>query len=79
MVYLIVCFLAVAGVGKEEWMKYDNKNNGRHNLQMNLELAGIAFNGKVPQMHNLNARGRWHVFPMNVCKVFLCMTRFTNG
>ena len=38
-VYVVVCFLAKGGVGKKEWRRYDDKNQGRHDFQIDLGIA----------------------------------------
>jgi hypothetical protein len=37
--YLIMCSLATACVGKALWKKYENKNSGQHNFQIDLGIA----------------------------------------
>ena len=41
--YVIVCYLATAGVGNREWKKYKMRKNGRHDFQIDLGLALISF------------------------------------
>jgi hypothetical protein len=38
-VYVIVCFLAKVGVGKADWGRNNNKNNGQHDFQIDLGIA----------------------------------------
>ena len=36
---MVVCFLAKANIGDAKWKKYLDKNSGRHDFQIDLEIA----------------------------------------
>eukprot|EP00984_Skeletonema_dohrnii_P004810 scaffold1689_cov99-Skeletonema_dohrnii-CCMP3373.AAC.1 len=41
--YVIVCFCYKMGIGKEEWKKYLDKNDGRHDFQIDLGIALLNY------------------------------------
>jgi hypothetical protein len=41
--YIVVCALALAGIGNPEWNKYRSKHNGRHDFQIDLAMALLNY------------------------------------
>ena len=41
--YVVVCYLAAAGIGDPKWNKYRNKNYGRHDFQIDLGMALLNY------------------------------------
>jgi hypothetical protein len=74
-VYVFVCFLAKGGVGKAGWRRYDNKNSGQHDFQINLGIGlvpmkyGISLEWMTPLRRGKISLGRQHLYPVTVTSV----------
>ena len=42
-IYLLYYYLAKSGIGKSEWNKYLNRNNGRHEFKIYISVSLINF------------------------------------
>jgi hypothetical protein len=82
-VYVVVCFLAKGGVGKKEWRRYDDKNQGQHDFQIDLGIAlmnyGISTEWKDTTEARPNFIRQTAFLPCDCKKCFFCMNGFTNG
>jgi hypothetical protein len=79
----IVTFLAEQGIGKPEWKKYRDKNEGRHNFQIELGISLLNYgidldwdgvSGKRPSYMQTGAFN-----PCDCKKCFFCLKGHTNG
>ena len=82
-VYVVVCFLAKAGVGKCEWGRYDDKHHGRHDFQIDLGIAlmnyGISIEWKDTTETRPNFMRQAAFVPCDCDKCFFCLNDITSG
>ena len=80
--YVVVCYLAGAGIGPEEWKKYCNKNSGRHDFQIDLGIAlinygvGLAWDGNS-RRPDFMRQGSF--VPCDCGQCFFCINGHTTG
>jgi hypothetical protein len=76
-VCIVVCFLAKGGVGKREWGRYDDKNNGWHDFQIDLAIAlmnyGISTESKDTTEARPNFIRQTAFVPCNCRKYFFLL------
>ena len=79
----IVVFLAEQGIGKPEWKKYRDKNQGRHDFQIDLGISllnygiGLDWDGESRDRPSYMRKGAFKPCECNMC--FFCMKGLTNG
>ena len=80
--YVVVCYLAAAGIGDPKWNKYRNKNYGRHDFQIDLGMAllnyaiSISWDG-VSKRPNWMRQGEF--IPCDCGECFFCINGHTTG
>ena len=79
----IVVFLAEQGIGKPEWNKYRDKNQGRHDFQIDLGISllnyGICldWDGESRDRPSYMQKGAFKPCECKMC--FFCVKGLTNG
>jgi len=79
----IVVFLAEQGIGKPEWKKYRDKNQGRHNFQIDLGISllnygiGLDWDGESRNRPSYMRKGAFKPCECKIC--FFCVKGLTNG
>ncbi len=81
--HTIVTFLAEQGIGKPEWKKYRDKNQGRHDFQIDLGISllnygvGLDWDGVSEERPSYMRTGAFK--PCDCKKCFFCLQGHTNG
>jgi len=79
----IVVFLAEQGIGKPEWKKYRDKNQGRHDFQIDLGISllnygiGLDWDGESRERPSYMRKGAFKPCECKMC--FFCVKGLTNG
>ena len=79
----IVVFLAEQGIGKPEWKKYRDKNQGRHDFQIDLGISllnygiGLDWDGVSRDKPSYMRKGAFKPCECKMC--FFCVKGLTNG
>jgi hypothetical protein len=80
--YVVVCALAVAGIGNPEWKKYRSKHNGRHDFQIDLAMALLNYAISL-DWDGKSARPGWmrqkDFLPCDCTKCYFCKNGHTSG
>jgi hypothetical protein len=78
-----VVFLAEQGIGKPEWKKYRDKNQGRHDFQIDLGISllnygiGLDWDGESRERPSYMRKGAFKPCECKMC--FFCVKGLTNG
>ncbi len=81
--HTIVTFLAEQGIGKPEWKKYRDKNQGCHDSQIDLGISllncsiGLDWDGVSGERPSYMRTGAFK--PCESKKCFFCLKGHTNG
>jgi hypothetical protein len=81
--HTIVTFFAEQGIGKPEWKKYRDKNQGRHDFQIDLGISllnygiGLDWDGVSGKRPSYIQTGVFK--PCDCKKCFFCLKGHTNG
>lgn len=82
-IYVVITFLAMSGIGREEWKKYRSKNGGRHDLQIDLAMSIINYgisldwDGKSKERPSYMRQAAFVPCDCGAC--FFCINGLTNG
>ena len=81
---VIVRWLADAGIGQEGWKKYQSKNNGRHDFQIDLGIAllnrAISWDWDGKSMQSMPEWMRQGNFlPCDCNQCYFCINKLTSG
>jgi hypothetical protein len=79
----ILTLFAEQGIGKQEWKKYRDKNEGRHDFQINLGISllnygiGLDWDGVSGKRPSYMQTGAFK--PCDCKKCYFCLKGHTNG
>ena len=80
--FVVVCCLFKSVIGKSEWNKYLNRNNGRHDFQINLAISLINF-AIALEWYGKSKRPYWmrqsEFLPCDSGIFYFCLDVLTNG